>query len=126
MPPPDWAVSADADRTLAVLCELVANAFEHGRPPVEVSVTTEGHPSLPEIPLYCVQVVDHGDGIPREFRPHVFEFGWSSAVDHSGMGLSSCLYVAQRQGGTLDYLDQSKGGAHFRLFLPLLERRDED
>ncbi|MGZ4412259.1 MAG: sensor histidine kinase, partial [Gaiellaceae bacterium] len=69
-------------------------------------------------------VSDQGPGISDEDRPHVFERFYRAAsargMPGSGLGLAIVADIAQAHGGSVQVEDGEKGGAVFRLRLPVL------
>jgi two-component system sensor histidine kinase PilS (NtrC family) len=119
-PDPDLVVYADKARTVNILTELIANGLDHGAAPVLVWTSIEQqHPSAPA--FGCIHVRDAGVGVPREQRESLFKPGWTTQATHTGFGLFASRFLANLQGGTIDYADDSPG-AHFRLLLPLVAR----
>jgi signal transduction histidine kinase len=65
---------------------------------------------------------DAGPGVPPERRAQLFEFGKTTKVGGSGIGLPLSQLIVESHGGTLSYLERngdSSPGATFRLTLPL-------
>ena len=62
-------------------------------------------------------VSDHGPGIPRPRRAHIFEPGMTSCERGQGLGLSSARRLAQDQGGDMR-LVSGENGCCFMLMLP--------
>lgn len=85
-----------------VLDNLIGNALEHGRPPVEVSIETQDDGRL------VVQVADHGAGIPeaREAdarRPFV-KLDHARGTAGCGLGLAIVQQLVAAHGGELRFL----------------------
>ena len=110
LPKNDLWVSADEERTKAVLCELIRNALDHGKPPVEVWCSTSEHKSTGV--TYCdIHIRDHGEGIPSDMQSTIYQPGVTRCqIGHYGMGLYTCRFVATRQGGNLDHVPEAGGG----------------
>lgn len=110
--PGDLMVRADPEHLLRILGNYITNAFSYGRPPVEVEARREG--SIVE-----VRVIDHGDGVPEEFRPRLFEkFAradkrMSKASNGTGLGLSIVRGLARAEEGDAWYEPSKDGGACF-------------
>jgi two-component system CheB/CheR fusion protein len=70
-----------------------------------------------------VDISDNGPGVPPERRAELFEFGKTTKVGGSGIGLPLSQLIVESHGGTLVYQDRngSSRGATFRLTLPLEE-----
>jgi signal transduction histidine kinase len=108
-------VLADRVHVERILHNLLTNAANHGRPPVEVSLESGEEEGTVE-----VQVGDHGDGVPADLREQVFtEFGRSPAAGPGfGLGLAIATELARANGGSLTYREAADEGACFVLVLP--------
>jgi signal transduction histidine kinase len=120
----DVRIDVDPDRELVsdpaaferVVGNLIVNALEYGRPPVVVrGRDTDG--------LYRLAVEDRGDGVPREFVPHLFErftrAEESRRTRGAGLGLAIAHEFADAMGAVLDYEPAEPRGARFVLALPV-------
>ena len=113
-------VNADRDRMIQVVVNLLSNAvkFTPSGQAVEVHVgTREGQARL--------SVIDHGTGIPEEFRPRIFQkfaqadTGGSTHKGGTGLGLSICRSIVEQHGGRIDFFTPPDGGTEFFVELPL-------
>jgi two-component system, OmpR family, sensor histidine kinase MprB len=92
---------------------LLDNAARHSPPgaTVEVRVDDRG-----------VAVRDHGEGIPEQDLPHVFDRFFRGANTRgkqgSGLGLAIVRQVAEQHGGSVGAANAPDGGAIFTLSLP--------
>ncbi|HEU5037532.1 MAG TPA: hybrid sensor histidine kinase/response regulator [Nocardioides sp.] len=110
----DRLVRADPLRLEQMLSNLLSNARKYGRPPVDVRVRPAG-------PNVAIDVADHGDGVPEEFRDRLFrEFARAdtNTVTGTGLGLHVVRTLAEAQGGTTTYAPGPGGGAVFTIELP--------
>ncbi|MCM0620375.1 hybrid sensor histidine kinase/response regulator [Nocardioides bruguierae] len=110
----DRRVVADPLRLEQMVTNLVGNALKYGQAPWSVHVRPEGA-------LVAIDVVDHGRGVPEEFRAQLFaEFSRASGTVATGTGLG--LYVvrglAEAQGGRAGYEPGQYGGSVFTVALP--------
>jgi len=100
-----------------MLSNLVANALRHGEPPVTVTATRrDTHLRL--------AVEDRGEGVRREFVPHLFDrFTRGSEAqartDGSGLGLAIARAYARAHGGDIVYEPAMPHGARFEVVLPV-------
>lgn len=109
-------VRGEQDRVERAVANLVDNAVKYGghAGPVEVRVL-DG----------TVTVRDHGDGIPDDDLPHVFDRFYRSAAARgapgSGLGLSIVAQVAAAHGGEVVAENAPDGGAVLHLHLPTVD-----
>lgn len=109
-------VRADPRRLEQVVANLVANAFEHGTPPVTIGTVPAGPGEV------AFAVSDRGPGVPAERVPTLFDRVvnmTSGAPGRGGTGLGLFLVrgLVEAMGGRVGY-DGSGPGAVFRLTLP--------
>ncbi|MAS55364.1 MAG: hypothetical protein CMJ44_12220 [Pimelobacter sp.] len=110
------AVRADPLRLEQMLTNLLSNAHKYGDAPYLVRV----RPSTDNAEHVCIDVVDHGEGVPVEFRDHLFrEFARAHGAVATGTGLG--LYVvrtlAHAQQGEVSYAPGEDGGSVFTITL---------
>lgn len=115
----DGAVMADADRIVQVITNLLSNAAKFSPPGEAVQVllrADEEHVHL--------SVVDHGPGIPPEFRPRVFErFAQADSSDRrqkggTGLGLNICRSIVTDHGGSIGFESEPGVRTEFHFSLP--------
>ena len=113
----------DAHRLKQVIGNLLSNAIHFtprgGR--IQVSLRRDGDGAH-------ISVTDSGEGIAREFLPHVFErfrqADSSSTRSHTGLGIGLAIvrHLVELHGGTVRAESAGKGqGATFHVLLPLRE-----
>jgi signal transduction histidine kinase/ActR/RegA family two-component response regulator len=110
------AVRADPVRLEQMLTNLLSNSHKYGEAPYLVRV----RPSTDDPDQVCIDVVDHGDGVPPEFTAHLFrEFARAHGAVATGTGLG--LYVvrtlAHAQQGDVTYAPGPDGGSVFTITL---------
>ena len=114
IPPGPWKIQGDAVRLRQSFDNLLRNAME-AQPnggAIRVAVLTNGgHLSI--------DISDAGPGVPPERRDELFEFGKTTKVGGSGIGLPLSQLIAEAHGGSLVYQENNGSGATFRLTLPL-------
>ncbi|MGO8971187.1 MAG: ATP-binding protein [Myxococcaceae bacterium] len=109
------SVLGDKDQLSAVLHNLLKNAEEAlagQKPWVAVRVLAEG-------PWAVLEVEDAGPGVPEAAAERIFEPAFSRKPGGSGLGLAIARRISTEHGGTLSVHRGSRGGALFRLRLPL-------
>ncbi|MCA2211672.1 sensor histidine kinase [Jidongwangia harbinensis] len=108
---------ADAAHLQLILANLLGNAVKYGRPPVDVTVE-RGRGAI------HVRVSDHGEGVPAEFVPHLFDrftraaTGVATTKPGTGLGLYFVRQLAHASGITIDYQPTEPRGATFVLTIP--------
>ncbi|SFB92391.1 PAS domain S-box-containing protein [Halobiforma haloterrestris] len=99
-------VYADPDRVRNLFENLFRNAAEHAGTDatVRVGLLEDGD---------GFYVEDDGPGIPPADRDDVFEPGWTTAADGTGLGLNIVYEVARAHDWTVEIEDGRDGGARF-------------
>lgn len=118
----------DAAAINTITANFISNAIKYAPgSPIELSVET--HPREDQQLHVCIEVRDHGPGIPAEEQALIFrKFVRGSkarrdAVAGTGLGLATCRVMAQAISGHVGVESQVGDGASFHLWAPL--RRSE-
>lgn len=106
----------DCDRIVQVVTNLLSNAvkFAPQGSCVEVSISEQAQSTR-------VAVRDYGEGIPEEFKAHIFnKFAQASNRKNggSGLGLTICKAIVEQHGGKIGFESQSGQGTTFFFELP--------
>ncbi len=115
--PAELEVTVDPTTVDRVVSNLVANAMNHGQPPVRVSAEQRDR-------HLRISVQDEGEGVSAEFVPFLFDrFRRSdetreAASVGSGLGLAIARAHARAHGGDILYSPAAPSGARFELLLP--------
>jgi signal transduction histidine kinase len=114
--PGPWQIQGDATRLRQTFDNLLRNAMEAQSDGGEIHVTANKNGDA-----LIVDISDAGPGVPPERRAEMFEFGKTTKVGGSGIGLPLSQLIVESHGGTLVYQDRNGGGsgATFRITLPL-------
>lgn len=107
-------VMAAADQLLQVFLNLALNALEAMPNGGSLSVKTRADGDMVEI-SFC----DSGVGISDEVKEKLFETFFTTKSTGMGMGLSIARSVVSNHGGRLECENHGKGGAVFRVLLPV-------
>jgi PAS domain S-box-containing protein len=116
------ALDIDREKIERVLYNLIDNAikFTPGRADVAIrAVQVDGNGFV------CVSVVDHGPGIPPDYRESLFDRfqqieGRYARRRGSGLGLTYCKLAVEAHGGQIWIEDNPDGGSIFNFTLPLM------
>jgi two-component system, NtrC family, sensor histidine kinase PilS len=115
---PDITLYADADQVRQILWNLFNNAWEADSEIVEVYASLIK--SNLSVDLWQIVVADRGQGFPStlEDLEDIFRPFFTQKEQGTGLGLSLCRALAERQGGSLEVNRRKGGGAIFYLCLP--------
>ena len=117
----DVALHADAEQLRTLLQNLIQNAVAYRRRdvPPRIQVTAEAVPEG-----VAVHVRDNGKGIPAEERSNVTEplvrLHRADDPPGFGLGLATCVRIAQAHGGRLEISEAPGGGTNVSVILPVL------
>ncbi|WP_126663398.1 histidine kinase N-terminal 7TM domain-containing protein [Haloterrigena salifodinae] len=101
-------IRADPSRLRSLFENLFRNAVDHGAETVRVGpLETETGAG--------VYVSDDGPGIPADDRDRVFEYGYSTRDEGTGIGLAVVKSIATAHGWSLSVTDGEPGGARFEV-----------
>jgi signal transduction histidine kinase len=119
LPDGTTVVSADRDRVLQVLGNLIGNALKHARgAPIEISLERNG-----EHAVFAVR--DAGPGILDTELPHVFDRYWRGRTRKhgAGLGLAIAKGIVTAHGGQIEVASTKGAGTQFSFTLPLAPPR---
>ena len=110
-------VLVDRIQIQQVLINLMRNAIEamraSARRELVVSTRLDGESHV------VIEVADTGPGISKDIAARLFQPFVTSKPNGMGIGLSISKRIVEAHGGTLTTSDNAKGGAIFRIKLPL-------
>jgi len=114
--PGPWTIEGDATRLRQCFDNLLRNAME--AQPEGGTIRVTATKNAKELVL---RFVDSGPGVAPEYHAELFEFGKTTKVGGSGIGLPLSQLIVESHGGSLVYEDQNGAiaGATFRLTLPM-------
>ena len=101
----DSTIAADPARLRQAFENLFRNANDHG---TATTVTVEDTPS-------GFVVADDGEGISAADRESLFEFGYTTDDDGTGIGLAVVKRIADAHGWVVEVGDSDAGGARFEI-----------
>ncbi|HTD74826.1 MAG TPA: ATP-binding protein [Steroidobacteraceae bacterium] len=112
-------VTADPDRLMQVVANLLSNAAKFSLPGSEVRIRVRSGPTMMRI-----EVEDSGAGIPEAFKAHIFEkFAQADAsatrrFEGTGLGLSIARKLVEAMGGSIGFNSAVEQGTVFYVELP--------
>ena len=115
-------VNVDSRLILQVIINIVDNAVKYTPPGGEIVISTKKEKNF-----IHVLIADHGNGIPDEDKPHIFEMFYTtnSKITDSkrslGLGLALCKSIINAHGGKIIVYDNEPKGAVFDFTLPAEE-----
>ncbi|ESS09730.1 MAG: signal transduction histidine kinase [uncultured archaeon A07HN63] len=100
----EFSILADPDRLAHVFENLFRNSVEHGGADVTVTLgrTDDGF-----------YIADDGPGIPPDDRESVFESGYTTSAEGSGLGLRIVEQIVEAHGWSITVSESDDGGARF-------------
>src|SRR5690606_24297688 len=113
---PAMTIRADAAALTRLFDNLITNALNHGKPPVEVGLGSEqGHA--------VVTICDHGPGIPAErrneaLRPFSRLDDARTRTGSVGLGLALADAIVRAHDGTFELGDAPAGGLKITIRFP--------
>jgi signal transduction histidine kinase len=102
----DQTIEADEGRLKQIFENVFRNAVEHAGPDVSVTV------GALEDGFY---IEDDGPGIDESDRERIFEGGYSTSEDGTGLGMSIVEQAAQAHDWEVDVTDGTDGGARVEI-----------
>lgn len=113
----------DADRLMQVLANLMSNAAKFSRTGGVVDVRLS--PFSDAGTFLKVEVEDHGEGIPLEFQPRLFQaFSQADSANtrrqgSTGLGLNISKKLIEQMGGQIGYTTEPGRGTTFWFTVPV-------
>ncbi|MEX1183180.1 MAG: HAMP domain-containing sensor histidine kinase [Gemmatimonadota bacterium] len=123
-------ISADRDRLLQVLSNLIDNAVKFSPEGCTVEVRAEAMESAMRF-----SVIDTGAGIPADDIAHLFESFWQgtrTSIEGAGLGLAIARGIVEAHGGDIGVDSTPGSGSTFFFTVPTVmagedsERADDD
>jgi signal transduction histidine kinase len=116
-------ITADPDKLVQVVTNLVDNALRHGEGRVTLTASAVTGPPYDGVLLH---VDDEGDGISPDIRSRVFTKFWKHGTrGGSGLGMYIIHGLVTAHGGSVEIDDSPAGGARVSIRWPHDDRRPE-
>lgn len=119
--PAGLMITADENRLLQVMTNLLSNAAKHSPPQREVLISARNRTGIVR-----VSVTDHGSGVPEEFKPHIFgkfsqaqpQPSGARKKEGTGLGLAISKAIVEQMGGHIGFDSVAGEGATFYFDMP--------
>jgi len=118
---PAIEATVDGQAIKRVLMNLINNAGDAAGPDGEVDITLEESEGLS-----VISVSDSGAGIPPDIRDDLFKPFRTTKPDGTGLGLAISDALVRAHGGRIEVADGAKGGALFRVVVPITSRAGDE
>ncbi|MCP4716884.1 MAG: GHKL domain-containing protein [Deltaproteobacteria bacterium] len=118
----DDAVRCDAGAVQQILVSLIVNAIEASEQGNKIVVKTDYHDNN----QVTIKLIDHGEGIPQQVLPHIFDpfFSTKESNKSLGLGLSAVYGIVQRHAGAIHVESKVGQGTEFTITLPRTQKRE--
>jgi len=108
-------VSADPDRLMQIMVNLLQNALDSVRGKVGARIGVGAYRDGDEI---VIDVDDNGAGIEAKVAARLFEPFATTKAQGTGLGLYTSYMMVRRMGGTITLSPRAEGGARAQVRLP--------
>lgn len=108
----DGTIYADKSRLRQLLENLLRNAIEHDDGEVTIRAGMYNQPSQSEF-----YITDNGIGIESEDYSRIFDSGYLTEADQTGIGLAIVRRIVDQHEWRLDVAESSAGGARFDILV---------
>lgn len=111
-------VDLDPMRMEQALINLIINAIQaspEGKP-VLVRTYNKGNAA-------CIEITDHGPGIPPEHREKIFTPFFTTKREGTGLGLPIVLKIVRAHSGKIELVETLGRGTMFKITLPVREQQ---
>lgn len=112
-------VMADSGALQQLFLNLARNAFRHTPAGGSVSVRARVESHM-DTQVAIVEFSDTGSGISPEDLAHIFEAGFTTNRQSTGLGLAVCERIMAQHHGTITATSKLGEGSTFRMELPIL------
>lgn len=120
--PTSPVVIGDEHKVRQVVTNLIGNALRYSPEgsPIEIRVSSDA-----ERNMAAFEIIDHGEGIPEQFRTKIFDRFWRADTSRnretggSGLGLSIVRSIVSAHDGNVSVHETPGGGSTFKVELPL-------
>ncbi|HRX47227.1 MAG TPA: PAS domain S-box protein [Spirochaetota bacterium] len=128
-----WYCIADENQIGQVLDNIIINAVQAMPEGGEISISASNYshkfhdPGLMLAPgrYVCVEITDHGQGIPREHLSRIFDPFFTTKPSGNGLGLATAYSIIKRHAGSIEVTSSENTGTTFTIYLPAADEKFE-
>ena len=125
-----WHVLSDPALLSQIVMNMSVNAVDAMPDGGNLKYTTKNcvisekdaqvHPDSRAGDYLCLIIEDNGEGIPKEIQKQIFDpfFTTKEQGKGTGLGLATCLGIAQQLGGWIDFESEIGEGTTFFIYIP--------
>jgi len=74
----------------------------------------------------CIDITDHGAGIPEEILEQIFDPFFTTKETGTGLGVSACYGIVHAHGGELKYTSEVGKGTTAHIAIPIYSKEETD
>lgn len=126
-----WSAEIDVTQITQVINNLIINARQAmddvGTVQAKLSNREIAAGEVDELPAgkyLCLEVTDHGCGIPADKLDAIFNPFYTTKDTGNGLGLATCQTVMRDHGGVIDVESEIGRGSKFSVYIPATGRTD--
>lgn len=125
-----WPVNIDQGQMNRAFLNILFNAQEasHEKGSVEIVVRNVFSRPGPDTEGRYVNVdfIDHGEGIPSDVLPRIFDPYYTTKATGTGLGMTVTFTTIKRHGGTIEVTSEVKKGTKVSVYLPATDEPIRD
>lgn len=120
-----WPVNIDQGQMNRAFLNILFNAQEASREKGSVEIVVRNVFSRPgpdtEGRYVNVNFIDHGEGIPPDVLPRIFDPYYTTKATGTGLGMTVTFTTIKRHGGTIEVTSEVNKGTKVSVYLPATE-----
>ncbi len=117
-----WPVNIDQGQMNRAFLNILFNAQEASREKGSVEIVVRNVLSRPgpdtEGRYVNVDFIDHGEGIPPDVLPRIFDPYFTTKATGTGLGMTVTFTTIKRHGGTIEVTSEVNKGTKVSVYLP--------
>ncbi len=117
-------IQGDAGAIQQIFVSMIANSIEASSKGNKIIIKT----FYDDMDTVTIKIIDHGEGIPVDIQPHIFEpfFSTKESNKSLGLGLSAVYGIVQRHSGEIHVNSSQEDGTVFTIKIPRTQKKLQD